>query len=323
MSRPLASFPRAGLSLALGALLALPPGGASATALAPNPRQRSESLLAEGDAAASKQRWDEAISKYRASYYGLPPEDQASYLGSLPVRQAMRAYDQRVAQERDEGKRRALLRRQRVLLEEFLDAVAAKRGAAEEVGADVIAELEQLRRSIDEALDGPPKADHSEADPEPESTDEIEPDDEEATSAPTDPAGPVSPEPAPASDSPRPPRDWLGLGLVIGGSALLVTGVGVSVGWWTIRNTAQENVDAGGADFAEGTQARAKYLADEEARAKQFLIGGSVVAGVGLAAALGGVIHLALHRRSASSGSTALLPVLSPTAAGFVLKRRF
>lgn len=311
--RLLASPSRAALSLALGALLALPPAWASAT-LAPNTRQQSERLLAEGDAAASAKRWDEAISKYRASYYGFSADDQASYLGSLPVRKAMQAYAERVTQEQDPAKRRALLQRQRVLLEEFLDAVAAKPGATDEVGDDVIAELEQTRRSIDAELD--PKV----AEPSP-----TEPTDPSTRIEPADPGpDPVDPGPATADDT-KPRRDWLGVGLTIGGSTLIAAGLGVTVGWWTVRNTAQENVDSGGAEFAEGTDARETYLATEEARAKKFLIAGSVVAGVGLATAIGGVVHIVLHRRRDASRATALRlsPILSPTTAGLVLQRRF
>lgn len=315
--RSLASTPRV-FSLVLGAVLALssPP----AFGLAPNARQQSERLLNEGDAAAAKERWDEAISKYRASYYGLPPEDHASYLGSLTVRQAMRAYAKRVAQEQDPAKRRSLLERQRVLLEEFLDAVAAKPGASAELGPDVIAELEETRRSIDAAL-APPKDDEPTEDVGPEPpTDPADPS-TEANEDPVDPGGTTAP------DGPKPPRDWLGLGLVIGGSTLLATGMGVSVGWWTIRSGAQDEYDddENCAPGSEGHLTCLDYLEEEEARAKKFLIAGSVVAGVGLAAAIAGVVHVVIHRKRTSPRATALRisPVLSPTTAGVVLQRRF
>jgi hypothetical protein len=309
---------RAALLLALGASLALPPAPALASTLAFAPstaRQQSERLLAEGDAALAKERWDEAISKYRASYYGLPTEDHASYLGSLPVRKAMRAYTERVAQEQDPGKRRSLLQRQRVLLEEFLDAVAAKPGATDEVGPEVIAELEETRRSIDAELDPPKPIEPTEpttpTNPFPEGDDD--PDDPGDTKTITDDA--------------KPPRDWLGLGLVIGGSTLLVTGIGVSVGRWTIRSGAQDEYDADPncAPGSEGHLTCLAYLETEEARAKKFLIAGSVVAGVGLATAIAGVVHIVIHRKRSSSRATALrvAPVLSPTAAGLSLGGRF
>lgn len=317
--------PRAALSLVLGAVLALPATTVSAhpfaSAVAPaTPRERSQAMLAEGDAAYAKDRLEEAISKYRASYYGLPPEDQASYLGSMPVRKAMRAFDQLRSAEADPAKARALLQRQRVLLIEFLDAVAAKPGAAEEVGEDVIAELEELRRSIDQALEADAKPDE----PVVPATDPTD-DPAEPERGDPDPAKPAITTP-PLTDDPNPPRDWLGLGLIIGGSTTLVAGVGVTIGYFTIRSGAQALVDAGGDEYAPGSQAREDYLEQEHARAQPFLIAGSVVAGVGLAVAVGGVVRLVLHRRRATASKTTALqlaPHVTPTAAGLTLHRRF
>lgn len=323
------SSPARVLLFTLGSSIALPSFPALATTLAPGGRERGEALLAEGDADSAKGEWNEAISKYRASYYGLTRADQASYLGSLPVRKAMRAYQERIVQEQDPNKRRALLQQQAVLLEEFLDAVAAKPGAAEDVGKDVITELEQLRSSIDaelrpklpEPAPGPSGGEEPPSpDPGPGGGEEPPPPDPGPDPAP-DPIPPDSSHPL--ADEPR--RDWLGLGLVIGGSTALATGLGVSVGWWTVRTMAQENVDAGGEDFAPGTEARKTYLADEDARAKEFLIAGSVVAGAGLAIAIGGAVRLVVHRRRAPSRAAAfrVSPLLAPTAAGLVLHRRF
>jgi hypothetical protein len=311
-----APHPRAVLSLVLGALLALPTTSALASTNAPTPRERSQILLAEGDVALEKGELEEAISKYRSSYYGLSAADQASYMGSLPVRKAMQAYEQQIAKEQDPGKRRALLQRQLVLLEEFLDAVTAKAGAVDEVGDDVIAELAETRRTIEAALAGPTKPEVPPVDPQNDAS--ADPD------QPTPETDQGSPPATTTTDAPKPPRDWLGLGLVIGGSTLLATGLGVTVGWWTIRNTAQANVD-GNDDFAEGTDARADYLAGEEDRARTFLIAGSVVAGVGLATTIGGVVRLVVHRRRATARTTAMhvVPILSPDTHGLVLQRRF
>ena len=319
MRSPLSSR-RPALAFALGTLLALPSVPASASAFAPGARKRSEQLLGEGDAASTAKRWDEAISKYRAAYYGLPPEDQAAYVGSLTVRKAMRAYQERITQEEDPSQRKTLLQRQGVLLDEFLAAVAAKPGAAEELGEDVIAELEETRRSIDAAL----------ADPKPEP--EPEPDDAGTTTTDPerDPADPSITTPTTPTDHPepttKPARDWLGLGLVIGGSVTLATGLGVGAGRWVLRANAQQLVDAGGEEYAPGTDARAEYLAGEYARADKFLIAGGVVAGVGLATTIGGIVRIFVHRRRTSTPKTTTLhlaPVLSPTTAGLVLHRRF
>lgn len=301
----------------LGTVIALP--FTPAHALAPSARQRSEQLLKEGEAAAAGKRWDEAISKYRASYYGLPPEDQATYLGSLTVRNAMRAYEERIAAEQDPAQRKAMRERQRVLLDEFLAAAAAKPGATEEIGEDVIAELEETRRSIDAALAEPKPTDLDAAqDPSPD----------DPPSGPTPITTPKPTPPTTPSDRPVPTakRDWLGLGLVIGGSATLAAGLGVGAGRWVLRANALQLVDAGGDDFAPGTDARADYLEKEYARADKFLIAGSVVAGVGLATTIAGVVHILVRRRRAASRSASamhLTPALSPTTAGLVLHHRF
>lgn len=312
------SLRRAVLPLVVGGLLAVP--STAALALGPAPatkgaRQRSELFLAEGDAASAAERWEEAISKYRASYYGLPPEDQGLYLGSLPVRKAMRAYEKRIAQEQDPNKQHALRQRQLVLLDEFLDAMAAEPNAGQAVGDDVIAELQQTHASLEDTL---------------AQTEDTEPPPEATTTAPDALPPPkiveTSPTcPPPTTDGPRAQRDWLGLGLVIGGSTTLAAGLGVSVAWFTIRANAQQLADAGGSDFAEGTGAREDYLDGEYARAQKFIIAGSIVAGVGLGTLIGGVTRLVVHRRRATADATALYvsPLLGSGMAGLFVRRRF
>lgn len=313
-------------SLVLAALVALSPTAAPAGTLAPaSPRERSQLLLVEGDAAAERGELDEAISKYRSAYYGLSTSDQTSYLGSLPIRKAMQAYERSVARERDPKARRRLLERQRGFLDEFLDGVAARPGAADEIGTDVMAELQVIRRGIDVMLE-PGKQDVLD----PFATDD-EPAGERDRGNATSPPGTrskVEPTQArdPAVDEPvEPARDWLGLGLTIGGSTLLATGSGLCVGSWTIRKGARDLVDGGGSGYAEGTEARASYLAGEDERARKFLIAGAVVAGVGLATAVAGAAHLVLHRRHHVDRAAALhvAPWLTSTATGVVLQRRF
>lgn len=299
---------RAALSFVLGAALALP-AHASASSFAPSARERSQEQLTEGDADADKGDWNAAISKYRAAYYSLPPDDQASYFGSMPVRKAMRAYEQRISQEQDPNKRRALLERQRVFLEEFLDAVAVKQSAAEEVGEDIIAELQQTRGSIDAALEKPKPA-------EPVRTDDTTTS-ERAPTTIDDDFGDI--DPGTSTDSPQ-PRDRLGLGLTIGGSALVATGLGLlGVYVFTVSEARSNLRDDPSFPDPDG------YLAGEKATFRPYLIVGSVVAAAGLGMAIGGIVHLVLHRRRAKSRDTAfqLSPILSPTTTGLVLHRRF
>jgi hypothetical protein len=327
------------LSLVLGAWLALPPIHAHAMA-APSPRQRSELSLIDGDAALERGDFDDAISKYRAAYYSLAPSEQASYLGAMPVRNAMRAYEQRVVQEQDPEKRRRVRQRQREFLSEFLDAVNGREGAAKEVGQDVFAELEANLKAIDSEL-GQEQTEQETTDPteppvpDPPGGGTTVPPDSRAVDPPDngtadpdslkgasggDDSNPGTPGPGASKAS----RDWLGLGLVIGGGTLLGTGFGVSAGWWTIRNLAPAKADEGGELFAEGTAARAEYLAGENIRARHYLIAGTVVAGVGLATTIAGAVHIARHRRRANQATAMhFVPLFGPSVAGLAFHRRF
>ncbi len=290
------------LLLALGFLTLLPTSGHASDIAAPSSRERSQLSLTEGDTASEAGDSEGALSKYEAAYRELPEADRGSYFGSMPVRKAMRAYEKLIAQESIHDTRQNLLKRQRDLLDEFLAAVDEREGAVEEVGQDVVAELEEIRRAIDaEIVPEPP-------DPPPEN---------ETPPPELEPVAPTN------TDSEKPPRDGLGLGLVIGGGTALGIGLGVSVGRWTIRSQARDNVDSN-EDFAEGTQARADYLAEEDERARNFLIAGSVVAGVGLAVAIGGGIRLALHRRRAAPElGLHVFPEIGPKMTGLTLHRRF
>jgi hypothetical protein len=289
-------------------------------------RERSQAFLDEGDTAAEHGDLDEAVSHYRAAYYGLSRAERASYLGSMPIRKAIVAFERRIAQERDPALRRQLLEEQRLLLAEFLLEVRARDGAAEEIGKDVIAELEGIQRAIDEALEAEEPLPSTEPEP-PSGTTEPdrpsspgpEPQLERSTIVDFPPVEPPSPGPS------KPRRDPLGLGLTIGGGAVLATGLAVGVGWWVVRSGARANVDGGGEPFAEGTQARADYLAQADEHARKYLVAGSVVAGLGLATTLAGVAHLVVHRRRSTTRDTALhvAPFSSLAATGLVFHGRF
>ncbi|MEX1364475.1 MAG: hypothetical protein AB1Z98_15220 [Nannocystaceae bacterium] len=276
-------------------------------------------MVVEGDAAYANGQLEVAISKYRASYYGLSPEDQASYLGSLPVRKAMRAYEQLIASEPDPERQRALRLRLRLLVVEFLDAIAGKEGVAEEVGEDVITELEEKRSSIDEALAEPMAEDSDAPNPPASLVDEPTVDEvpEERGSGDEQ-----DQQHLPSLPAPGPKLDWLGIGLVLGGSTALMAGGGVSIGYFNIRADADAQVAASDDPDSDDAQG---YLQRQYAKARKFLIAGSVVGGVGIAVVVGGVVRLALHRRHARRDATAstLAPLLTPTAAGLTLQRRF
>ena len=113
---------------------------------------------------------------------------------------------------------------------------------------------------------------------------------------------------------------------MIGGGTTILVGAGVTIGYFTIQSGAEALVNAGGGDYAPGTQRREDYLAGEQARARPFLIAGSVVAGVGLAVAVSGTVRLVLHRRRSTmdtAAASALTPILTPSTAGLAFHRRF
>jgi hypothetical protein len=299
-------------TLVLAVLLAVPPTIGHAEVASQSPRERSQVLLTEGDEAVERGELEAAISAYEGSYAVMSEIDRASYLGSISVRKAMEAFDQRVAREQHPAARRDLLLRQSTLLARFLDEVRAREGGTEDVGAEVLAELEAKQAEIDQALRaGPHEAAGSSDAPEHAPTTALRPTPDEPSLEP-----PIRTEPD---------RDRLGLGLTIGGSALVATGLGVSAGWWVVRRGARANADGGGDAFAEGMPARADYLEHADAVARKYLVAGSIVAGVGLATMIGGIVHLAVHRRRADAGATALrvVPFSSPTTGGVVLHGRF
>ena len=120
----------------------------------------------------------------------------------------------------------------------------------------------------------------------------------------------------------REPPSPLGVGLAVAGGVVLGTGAGVMAGWWTVRNQAVEYAD-NEPGYEEGTTDRDIYLAREEARARKYLISGSVVLGVGAAVATTGVVLIALHRRRGKQKPVAVVPAFDPRHAGLVITGRF
>ncbi len=265
-------------------------------------REQSQRHLSAGDAALADNRIDDAVTSYRAAYDALDADDRSGYPGSIPLRKAMRAYDRLTEAESDPTRRRELLEAQRALLDTFLGGVAKTPGAEQDLGEDLVAELEQTRAALDDALQS-----SLEPEPEPE-TSAVAPDERQPVEVGPVDAGPVDTR--------------LPLGLVIGGSVLFASGVGVSVGYFTIRRGARSLVDAS-PDFAVGTPERAAYLQQEDGRARKFLIAGSVVAAAGLATAIGGTILWVARRRTPPATSLRWSPILSPAYAGASLGRRF
>lgn len=316
-----------GLSLALGlgpvlALVGLVPGDAAAAPRKPKSGlDRSYAFVAEGDAAFDRGDYDEAIAKYSAAYYVLTSEERASYAGSIPVRNAMRAYDRQVAQ--DLG--RILLDRQLGFVTEYLETVKDHPDVPNPPTPEIIAELEDKRRKIEKKI-----AELSAvAAPDDEDSDASEDDGAPAPVTETDPEPSPSTDPTPTPegndteatlppDGPRPSK--VGIALAASGGVLVGLGAGVFAGWWTVRNQAPGLADME-PGYEEGTMERETYLQREEDRARRYLVSGAVVMGVGVAVAATGVALILKNRRSPRPLS--LDPSFAPGHAGLALHGRF
>lgn len=287
---------------------------ASARLMAPRcpPVQRSQAYVAEGDGALDRGDYQEAINKYRAAYYGLPPSERVSYVGSLSVRNAMQAFGLLFESKQDP----VVLRRQLGFLNEFLDQVAAQEGGVEKVGATVIETLEGVREQVEQKLASLTKDDAPQPEPPPPAKAE------DAEDQPPPPVQPPAPDPA--RREPERAPNWLGIGLTAGGGVLTAVGAGVLVGWWTVRQQAANYVELT-PEYGEGTDARADYLAQQQQDAQAFRIAGSVLVSVGAATLTGGVVYLLLRRQRArrSTETLTLRPHLGPRSAGVAVGRRF
>lgn len=281
--------------------------------------ERSQAFVEEGDAALERGDYEDAIAKYSAAYYGLDTEDRVSYIGSIPVRQAMRAYDLLVAQEQD----RAVLDRQLSLVTEFLENVRSRPDGVDRVGKEVVDDLQVVKEAVEKKI-----AALSEASA-PHSTDAPGSKPVEETTTEPEPVTTTPPNTTPPADGDstngmpfREPPSRLGVGLAAAGGVVLGTGAGVMAGWWTVRNQAVEYADAE-PGYEEGTTERVDYLEREEARARKYLISGVVVMGVGAAVATTGVVLIAQHRRRGKQAPVAVAPVFDPRHAGLVITGRF
>lgn len=275
------------------------------------PEGNSEGFVDQGDAAVTRGDYEEAIAKYSAAYYGLSADERASYMGSIPVRKAMEAYDLLFEQKKE----RAVLDQQLAFLDRFLGDVESRPDGVERVGGELVSELKAVREAVEKkraTFDAP-------KDPEPEPPVASEP-----VGGPTEPDLEPKPDPGPTSDEGSDrgaPRNPLGIGLAVGGGVALGTGAGVMAGWWTVRNQAIDYADEE-PGYEEGTTARTDYLAREEARARKYLIAGAVVMGVGAAVAITGVVLVA-RKPGGKRKHVAIAPQLGPSNAGFVLSGRF
>lgn len=279
------------------------------------PIQRSQAYVVEGDEALDSGDYEEAINKYRAAYYGLPPNQRVSYVGSLSVRNAMQAFSLQFDKEQDP----AVLEQQLGFVNEFLMSVQAQAGGKERVGAEIVETLEEARDKAEQTL-----ASLTEQDEPAEPACEPGTDAAEDTRAQQDEGTASAGSADDATAGPRRSPNWLGIGLTAGGGILTGVGAGVLVGWWTVRQQASNYVDLT-PGYEEGTDARNSYLDAQRKDAQSFRIAGAVLVSVGLASVTGGVVYLLLGRQQGRRGSETLTmrPSVLPRGAGLLMERRF
>ena len=141
--------------------------------------------------------------------------------------------------------------------------------------------------------------------------------------SPPEPALVSEPEPTTQTDEPRGPSRGLGIGLTVAGGAATIGGVALLVAGSQLRPAAEDSVaelDALGLEpddpaFAEGEA----FIDDETRRGRVLMVGGGVLAGIGLAAVGTGI--WALTRPSARRRDVTLW--VTPTTRGMAMGGRF
>ncbi len=289
------------------------PPTAEAHVASPSTMERSQAFVEEGDEAFDDGDYREAIAHYRAAYDALTSADRVSYVGSIAMRNAMNAYAALLEREDDI----IVVRNQLNFLSEFLQEVE-QHDAQDAVGVDVLDELRELQATLEDRIELSRAQEHS-----------------DRSSPPPvllDPHGPsgVDVPPEDPTDSSPPQRDWVGVGLLLGGTALVGTGAALTISGLTIPDQArryanetpgfEEEEEIG---LIEGSTARTEYLADEDARAQRFLTGGIVIVAAGIVTVAAGGLELIIRRRRGRSPDIALLPALGRSSASLSLRTRF
>lgn len=116
----------------------------------------------------------------------------------------------------------------------------------------------------------------------------------------------------------------LGILLMTSGGVALAGGLGVMVGWWTVRIDAERRADKG-PGYEEGTEARRAYLATQEQSARRYLYLGSAIAGAGVVTMVPGAVLVArARRRLLKQGMVSrIVPVVGRGYGGLSLVGRF
>ena len=258
----------------------------------------SPSLLERGEAELQRGELRKAGESFAAHYRSLPPAQRASPVGEYVVMYAADVFDRAWAEHADVDD----LRASRALLHAFLRDVELVHGEAKPaLTGKAQAKLEELDRTIDEAIAARTTEPEPEPEPEPESTEEPPP--------PRPPIDPIpNPQPPPPTHDVDQP-DRLGVALLavgatvaVGGIAMLAAGLAQAT-----AKRAQARIDdrceADGAtaaecDRAKDTDAARAFIADAERSDRNVALGSIAPLLVGTGLLIGGGVRLHRARKT-------------------------
>jgi hypothetical protein len=254
-----------------------------------------DGLLREADAHRKQGEHRPAAEKYAAYWRAQDEAQRASSTGAYIVDFAVASY----LAAFDASVDVADLEAARDLLREFIGDVERVHGSSDQVfAADAKVELQRVETQIEQHRPTPA----------------VEPEPEPQPDAKAEPApAPLEPEPAPPPaivDRP-PPRqgpDKLGIGLVVGGSVIVLGGVGMLIAGSQYVSIARDRLREAQAD-AEGDDQQPDgpaYL-DHARDARNLMLGlGAAVVVIGLVPTIWGAVRLA--RRSKATARLSIGP---------------
>jgi hypothetical protein len=300
---------RAIAMLIVGApLVLLPPLSSTAGAHSFAPTTASfDDLTARADDRRAAGAYAESAALYGQAYRARPKEQRADQIGEITVRSAMTDYELALAVKPD----LALLEAEAQLLDEFLVARRKAQATAQakhakkipEVPQDLVDELDRLKTRIAEQREGERKAVTEAA------TSEAElkpwPERKPEPSAPI----PVEPVPAPvASRKGDAAIHGVGLGAVVGGTALIAGGAGTLVRTKESGDARLRALDADPRYTDAQRHAYRSALGDWQQHWRNtstaLVVTGAVLAATGIGLTSWGLVRVRKHRSRSRAHAT-------------------
>jgi hypothetical protein len=306
---------RAIAMLIVGApLVLLPPLSSTAQAHALAPSASSfDDLTARADDRRAAGAYAESAALYGQAYRARPERQRADQIGEITIRSAMTDYELAWAARPD----LALLEAEAQLLEDFLEARRKAQATAQakhakklpEVPQDLVDELDRLKTRIAEQRDGERKAVTEAATPEPE----LKPWAERKP----EPSAPIPVEPVPTPIARRKGDaaiHGVGLGAVVGGTALIAGGAGTLARTKEIGDARLRALDADPCYTDAQRHAYRSALGDWQQHWRNtstaLVVTGAVLAATGIGLTSWGIVRVRKHR-SRSRSHAAVTPALA------------